>query len=151
MISTKEQRKGAEKSMPRILFGVFLVLHGLVHLLYFGQSARYFELQPGMVWPHGSWAFSRLLGNEATRNLASILLVPAALGLVAGGTGILMGQGWWRAVVIGSAVLSVVIFVLFWDGITRSLPEKGVVALVINLAILVALLVLRWSPLEGNG
>ena len=35
----------------RFVFGVFIVLHGLVHLLYFGQSARYFELKPGMVWP----------------------------------------------------------------------------------------------------
>jgi hypothetical protein len=35
--------------MSRIIFGVFIVLHGLVHLLYFGQSARYFELQPEMV------------------------------------------------------------------------------------------------------
>jgi len=58
--------------MIRILFGVFLVLHGLVHLLYYGQSARHFELQPGMVWPDGSWAFSRLLGDELVRSLAGV-------------------------------------------------------------------------------
>jgi hypothetical protein len=29
-----------------IIFGVFIVLHGLIHLLYFGQSRRLFELQP---------------------------------------------------------------------------------------------------------
>jgi hypothetical protein len=46
----------------RFRLGIFLVLHGLVHLLYFGQSARYFELKPGMTWPDGAWAFSRLLG-----------------------------------------------------------------------------------------
>ncbi len=50
--------------MVRILFGIFIVLHGLVHLLYFGQSARYFELQPGMVWPNGSWVVSKLLGKK---------------------------------------------------------------------------------------
>ena len=33
--------------MLKILFGVFIILHGFVHLLYFGHSARYFELQPG--------------------------------------------------------------------------------------------------------
>lgn len=129
--------------MFRIIFCVFIVLHGLVHLLYFGQSARYYELQPGMVWPDGSWAFSRLLGNGTTRNLASIFLILTAIWLVAGATGILLDQAWWRPVVIGSAVFSAVIFVIFWDGIAQSLANKGGVGLLIDLAILVAVLALR--------
>jgi hypothetical protein len=126
--------------MLKIIFCVFIVLHGLVHLLYFGQSARYFELKPGMVWPDGSWAFSRLAGNQATRNLASIFLILTAIGLVAGVIGILIGQAWWRPVVIGSTVFSAVIFVLFWDGSAQSLADKGGVGVLIDLAILVVLL-----------
>ena len=61
--------------MLATFFGIFILLHGLVHLLYFGQSARYFEMQQGMVWPDGSWAFSRLFGEIGSRNLASALLV----------------------------------------------------------------------------
>ena len=38
-----------------------------------------------MIWPDGSWAFSRLLGDAGTRNLASVLLVLAAIGFVIGG------------------------------------------------------------------
>jgi hypothetical protein len=129
-----------------MIFCGFLVLHGLIHLLYFGQSAGYFELQPGLVWPQGSWAFSRLLGNEATRNLASILLVLTALGLIAGAIGALVGQAWWRPVIIGSTVFSAVVFILLWDGMAQSLDSKGGVGLLIDVAILVALLVLRWSP-----
>jgi uncharacterized membrane protein YphA (DoxX/SURF4 family) len=132
--------------MLRILFGVFMVLHGLVHLMYFGQSGRYFELQPGMAWPDGSWAFSRFPGNEAARSLAGILLILAALGLVAGGIGILLGQTWWRPVVIASSVFSALLFLLFWDGITQALDSKGAVGILINLAILALLLVLKWSP-----
>jgi hypothetical protein len=130
--------------MFRIILGVFIVLHGLVHLLYFGQSARYFELQPGMVWPDGSWAFSKLLGDEATRILASISCVLAAIGFVAGGIGILVRQAWWRPVVVGSAAFSAVIIVLFWDGVVQNLDDKGLIGLLINIAILVALLILRW-------
>jgi hypothetical protein len=130
--------------MFRIILGVFIVLHGLVHLLYFGQSARYFELQPGMVWPDGSWAFSRLLGDEATRILASISCVLAAIGFVAGGIGILVRQAWWRPVVVGSAAFSAVIIVLFWDGVVQNLDDKGLIGFLINIAILVALLILRW-------
>jgi hypothetical protein len=130
--------------MISILFGVFLVLHGLVHGLYFGQSARYFELQPGMVWPDGSWAFSRLLGNAATRNLASILLILAAIGFLAGGGGIFLKQGWWRPVVVSAAAFSTAIFILFWDGGIQRLDHKGGVGILIDLAILAALLIFRW-------
>jgi len=130
--------------MIRIVFGVLIVLHGLVHLLYFGQSARYFELQPKMVWPDGSWAFSRLLGNEATRNLASILLILVAIGFVASGIGMLVKQAWWRPVVIGSAVFSSAVFILFWDGVAQSLHDKGGIGVLINIAIIISVLILRW-------
>jgi hypothetical protein len=128
----------------RFLFGGFLVLHGLVHLLYSGQSRRILELQPGMVWPDGSWTFSRLLGKEATRWLASISYALAALGFVLSAIGVLGGQAWWRPAVIGDAAFSSMIILLFWDGKIRQLADQGLIALLINTAILVAVLVLRW-------
>jgi hypothetical protein len=130
--------------MLRFIVGVFIVLHGLVHLLYFGQSRRLFELQAGMVWPDGSWAFSKLLGNEATRWLAGIACVLAALGFVAGGIAILVGQAWWRPVVVGAAASSATIFVFFWDGGLQRLADKGAIAILINAAILFAVLLLQW-------
>jgi hypothetical protein len=134
--------------MIRIIFGVFLVLHGFVHLLYFAQSARYFELQPGMVWPDGAWAFSRLLGNETTRLLASILLVLAGIGFAIGGAGILVKQAWWRTVVVGVAAFSAVIYFLLWDGAWQHLDNKGWVGILINMAILAVVLVLQWPTIE---
>jgi hypothetical protein len=130
--------------MLRLIFGLFMVLHGLVHLLYFGQSQRLFELQPGMVWPDGSWAFSKLLGEAATRMLASIACVLAALGFVASGAAIFLGQSWWRPVVVTAAAFSMATFVLFWDGGLQKLADKGAIAILINAAILFAVLVLRW-------
>jgi hypothetical protein len=130
--------------MLRFIVGVFIVLHGLVHLLYFGQSRRLFELQPGMVWPDGSWAFSNLLGDETTRWLAGLALILAALSFVAGGTAILLGQPWWRPVVVGAAAFSAVIFILFWDGGLQKLADQGAIAILINLGILFAVLVLQW-------
>ncbi len=130
--------------MSRFLVGVFIVLHGLVHLLYSGQSRRLFELQPGMVWPDGSWAFAKLLGNETTRLVASILYTLAAIGFVAGGVGLFAKQAWWRPAIIGSAIFSAVIVILFWNGQLQNLNDQGLIALIINTAILVALLVLRW-------
>jgi hypothetical protein len=130
--------------MLRIIIGVFMVLHGLVHLLYFGQSQRLFELQPGMVWPDGSWAFSKLLGDEATRLLASIACILAAIGFMAGGIGILASQRWWRPLVVGSAAFFAVMLILLWNGQMQKLDDQGAVGVLINVAILVAVLILRW-------
>ena len=128
----------------RLLVGAFIVLHGLVHLLYFGQSRRLFELQPDMAWPDGSWAFSRLLGKETTRWLAAIACMLATIGFVVGGAAILLGQAWWRPVVVGAAAFSATIWLLFWDGTRQMLANQGAIALLINLAILVLVLVFQW-------
>jgi hypothetical protein len=130
--------------MLRFIVGAFMVLHGLVHLLYVGQSRRLFELQSGMVWPDGSWAVSKLLGEEETRWLAGLSCLVAALGFVVGGAAILAGQSWWRPVIVGAATCSAVLFVLFWDGRRQRLADQGAIALLINLAILIAVVVLRW-------
>jgi hypothetical protein len=127
-----------------IIFGAFIVLHGLVHLLYLGQSRRIFELQPGMAWPDGSWAFSRILGDETARLLASLFLALAALGFVAGGAGLLTGQPWWRPLVVGAAAFSAVIYLLFWDGGWQDVDDKGAIGLLLDVAILAAVLVLSW-------
>ena len=68
-----------------IAVAVFLILHGLVHLLYLGQSMKWYELGKGMTWPENSWAFFRLFGNRITRRIASVSCVVAALVFVAGG------------------------------------------------------------------
>jgi hypothetical protein len=130
-----------------LIIGVFMLLHGLVHGLYFGQSWRLFELQPGMAWPDSSWAFSRLLGDGTTRLLASISLILTALGFVAGGIGILVRQDWWRPMVVGAAVCSTVIFALFWNGKMERLDNQGGIGILINLAILVAVLMLEWPDM----
>ena len=130
--------------MLTIFMGILFVLHGLVHLLYVGQSQRLFELRPKMVWPDGSWVFSKLLGDESTRLLASISLVLAALGFLVGGLGLAIQQPWWRPVIVGSATFSILLFFLLWDGKLQALDDKGGVGILINLAILVVVLILKW-------
>ena len=129
--------------MLNLIIGIFLVLHGLVHLLYVGQSQRLFELQPGMAWPDGSWSFGMLLGDGGARMLASVFLALAALGFVAGGIGIFARQTWWRPAVVGAAAFSAVIYFLFWNGKPQRLDNQGGIGILINLAILAAVLVFK--------
>ena len=130
--------------LTRIVASVFLALHGLVHLLYFAQSARIFELKPGMIWPVGSWALSRSFGDNGTRNLVSVFCVVVAAGLIAGAAGLLSSQPWWRAPVVASAVVSAVLFSLCWNGQLQNIDGQGAVGVVLDAIILIAVLIFRW-------
>lgn len=127
-----------------IILGIFFILHGMVHLLYAGQSQRLFELQPGMAWPDGSWIFSKVFSDETTRLLATILLILAALCFVIGGLGLFIRQDWWRAIITIAAVFSSLVYIVYWDAGFQALSEKGGIGVLINLAILVMVLVLKW-------
>jgi len=77
--------------------------------------------------------------------LASIACLVSAIGFMAGGLGLILGQAWWQPVVVGAVVFSSLIFVLLWDGKRQKLDDHGGVGLLINLAILGALIILQWS------
>ncbi len=130
--------------MIKVIAGVFLILHGLVHLFYMGQGARLFDLQAGMTWPDGSWAFSKMMGESGTRNLAVIFTIAAASVFVIAGAGIFFGQSWWRTAVAAAAVISIVLYILFWNGRLQHLDYQGGIGILINVAILVAVFIFRW-------
>ena len=130
--------------LARILACIFLTLHGLVHMLYFAQSARIFELKTGMTWPAGSWALSRPFGDNATRIFASVLCALIALGFVIGAVAMISGQPWWSGPVVTSTVVSVVLFVLCWNGRLQNLDGQGAVGILLDDLILLTVLVFRW-------
>lgn len=130
--------------MFRVLFGIFVLLHGLVHLWYVTLSQRWVEFQAEMGWSGESWLLTPLLGDAATRAVATVLYVLATLGFVAGAIGVLAGQAWWRPLVVGSAAFSAAIILVFWDGGLQMIVEKGLAGFLINVALLVALLIFDW-------
>ena len=132
-----------------VVFGIFVALHGVVHLLYFGHTARYFELKPGLTWPVGSWVFSHWSAEGGVRVLVSVLLVLAGIGFIASGIGILTSQIWWRPVIIAIAILSSLIYILFWNGRMQNLDGQGVVGVLINVLLLVIVVLVHW-PKVGS-
>jgi hypothetical protein len=133
--------------MVNIVVSIFFILHGLVHLLYFGQSKRLFELQSGMIWPDGSWALSKFMAASSIRNIAGVLLILAALGFIAGGIGLLAKQVWWRPVIVCTAIFSSLLYLLLWDGSLHRLDNQGWVGILIDLVILVAVLIFHFPKL----
>jgi hypothetical protein len=129
--------------VARILIGIFIILHGMVHLLYAGQSLRIFALRSGMAWPDNSWLFSKGTGIERARVLAGILSVLATIGFIISGTGLLLTQSWWQIPVVGSTLLSSLIFILFWDGQLQKLDDQGGFGILINIAIFAAMVIME--------
>jgi uncharacterized membrane protein YphA (DoxX/SURF4 family) len=129
--------------MGSIIAGVFLILHGLVHLLYFGHSMRFMQLKPDMDWPDGARLFSPLPG-EAIRNITGNGCILAAIGFVTGAIGLLTGHGWWQSVTVISGIVSSLLFLICWDWKFTSLANKGLFAILINAVILVTVLVFNW-------
>jgi len=128
--------------MIRVLAGIFIALHGLVHLWYVVLSQRLVEFQADMGWTGESWLLTRLLGDTGTRSVAAVVFGLAAVGFSAGGVGMLLRQGWSRPVLIASAAFSALMVTVFWDGRPGMIVQKGLVGLLIDGAILMALLVL---------
>ena len=122
--------------MVRLLVGVVIVLHGLVHIWYFVLARRLIQFKPEMGWFGKSWLFTNLIGDTATRTLASILLLLATAGLSAGGIGFLAQQQWARPVLIASAAVSAIVLLLFWDGSMQFVVQKGLIGLLIDVAII---------------
>jgi hypothetical protein len=126
-----------------LTIGLFFILHGLVHLLYFGQSRRLFELQPGMTWPKDSWILSKWFPQSAERIIAGVSCIFSATCFVAAGIAFLADISWWRDLVILSAILSSLIFFLFWNGEMKKLHDQGAIGILINLMIVVMVIMVR--------
>jgi hypothetical protein len=127
--------------MFSFLIGIFIILHGLVHLWYFTLSQRLVEFQTEMGWDGSSLILSNIVREPDLRSIAGVLYVLAALAFVVGGIGIFARADWMRPVLIGAAVFSSIVILLFWDGSGEMLVQKGLLGLLINLGILIALLV----------
>ena len=126
--------------MLRFLGGVFIILHGLVHLWYLTLSQGWVGFQSEMGWDGSSLLLSGFMSDSALRPIASILyLISTAIFLV-GGVGVFMQAEWTRSVLMIAAVLSSVVILLFWDGNGGMLVQKGLLGLLIDLVILGGLL-----------
>lgn len=128
--------------MLNTLSRIILMLHGLVHLWYIVLVQRWVEFQSEMGWTGFSWLFSSWMGERAVSWLATISYALSTAGFVIGGAGSLADQEWSRPWLIGSALLSTLTLVAFWDGRFNLLVEKGLLGLVINLGVVVYFLIM---------
>ena len=123
------------------LTGIFIILHGLVHLWYVVLSYQWVEFQPEMGWSGKTWLFSSSLSQPTVRSIAGILFIIATIGFVISGIGIFIQAAWLDPVLLTSAIFSSIILLMFWDGKIEMLVQKGIIGLLINLAIIAVVLI----------
>ena len=127
--------------LVKIVFGIFLILHGVVHLLYMGQSTRLFELTPGLIWPDGAILLSKMFSVETVRTIATAALIISAVGFVAGGILFFFDQSWWKTIIIAIAIFSSILYLISWDGNMQSIHDKGAVGILLNILIIAGIVV----------
>jgi hypothetical protein len=129
--------------MTKILFGLLLTLHGLMHA---GLASTKIPGDPER-HPRRFFVRSRLLtalgfSEAGSRFLGLVLAALAALGFTASGFG-LFGVPFlatsWRAITVESSVVSALLIMLFWHPLL-------VIGVMVDAAILASPLWLQWPP-----
>ncbi len=126
----------------RILLAIVVAAHGIGHVLFllpllgaanWGQSVQ--------SWLFGAGPLARIAG--------ALIWLLAIIGFLAVAFGIFQETDWWRTVALVSAGVSTLGLLLFW---VRPAGSPVISALVFNLLVAGALLVLNWpSPAQAGG
>ncbi len=102
--------------MPRIvtvLVAVIVMVHGLIHLMGTAVYARHAQIK-GLTYKtallNGRWD----LGEEGIRIFSALWVLPA-IGFVAAALALLAGWVWWKPVLVGVTLLSLVLTALDWS------------------------------------
>ena len=130
-----------------IRYGLALVVfaHGVGHVLFLAPALGFANWadQTGH-----SWLLSGVVGDGASRAVATLIWCAVIALFVAGVGGFLSGADWWRAATVAGAALSIVGIGVFWDGIATA---SATFALIADVVILGALLVAHWPSTELAG
>jgi hypothetical protein len=99
--------------MLRVVAGLFLIAHGLVHLLYVGPRPEDDPNYPFV--PEGRWSARALgLGPSAAKAVAGTLAVPCAIAFAISGIALLADAALWEPAAVVGSVISLVLMLLFF-------------------------------------
>jgi hypothetical protein len=128
----------------RIVVALVILAHGIGHVLFLAPCLGFAQ------WGHSaqSWLLTGWLGDTVTRLLGSLLWLVVIVGFAAAGVGLLGQYAWWRTLAVASAGVSLLALILFVSGGNR---QPVLSAAVMDVAILVALVWLRWPSADLVG
>ena len=132
--------------MLKIVFGIFLMAHGLVHAgLAAAPVPNDAESKPGAFFTASSrsWLLPRIgLSAPTVRWIGIVLVALPVVGFVLAGLGVLGVPGLtqvWSTLAIVSSCISLLLLILFWH-------PWIIVGALIDIGILFTLVWLKWTP-----
>ena len=129
--------------MERILIAVVLLAHGIGHILGPLQVLKVAQVNP--TWTGDSWLLTGPTGQTVSNVIGLLLWLAAMVGFVATAA-VVMGwlpASWWVPLAVGSSVVSLVAIALF----PTAFPTTSTLgAVIIDVAVLAAVLVFKWAP-----
>lgn len=131
-----------DQTLLRLALAVVVLAHGIGHVLFLVPTVR---LASWADQTGHSWLLTGSLGDGPTRAIAAVIWIAAIALFVAGVVGFLTGAGWWPAVTIVGAIVSIVGIVAMWDGLAQ---PSAMLALAFDVVVLVALAWAHWPATE---
>jgi hypothetical protein len=130
--------------LMKYVIAIALLMHGIGHVLFVANSWGMWKADTGH-----SWLFSGVLRiGQTVEGLFGLLWLLPLVGFVIGTWGYFTTQPGWQGMLIGSAILSSVMIVLWWSGINTS---SAFFALVFNLVVVGVLLWTRGAATTPLG
>ena len=129
--------------MVKIIVAVVLLAHGIGHVLGPLQVFKITATDP--TWNGDSWLLTGVTGQTLSNVIGLALWIAAMVGFVAA-SAVVMGwlpASWWIPLAVGSSVVSLVGIALFPNAFPMT---STVAAAVVDVVVLAAVVVLKWTP-----
>jgi len=129
------------------IYTFFVFAHGVAHMVYTSLALGWIPAGPGQPNTAASWLLTGPLGAQGTQNLGAVAFTMLTVAFAITAAGIGLRQPWALSWLVGSAIASSLVILVFWDGSLANATSKGGLGLLINLGLLAALYFFRYPAL----
>ncbi|NPD87749.1 MAG: hypothetical protein HGN29_03450 [Asgard group archaeon] len=128
--------------MLHILFGILLIIHGLVFFMFLiyiklPEEEGYFG------WSRKSWLLDRFLDEKIVKIVGIVLWILVMVGFVVSGIVILSKNESWRIIDIITSFISLFAFAFFWNEL-KPKPKYFILGPIIAIVNIITLLIDKW-------
>ncbi|RDE14877.1 MAG: hypothetical protein C4K48_05465 [Candidatus Thorarchaeota archaeon] len=139
--------------MRKQIIALLLIVHGWIHIIFQFEFVNPVTSEH-VGWNGTSWILTGVLDNQSVLLIGRILWGAALVLFILAGIGVLREHKKWREIDVLAAIVSLLAFILFWNGLVP-FPLQYIVGPSVAIVTLVSLLVLRRPPdswiFEGIG
>ncbi len=128
--------------MLHILFGILLIIHGLVFFMFL-IYVKLPEEEGYFGWSRQSWLLDRYLEDKIVKIVGIVLWILVMVGFVVSGIVILSKNESWRLIDIIASFISLFAFTLFWNEL-KPKPKYFILGPIIAIINIITLLIDKW-------